>query len=532
MIATSSANATLRSNLDAIVTERFGVGHAFSLSGEAQARAVFDGAVRTYNDNIDDWLSGIPESKERAVLFSLTWNGGAGLIGVKRDGDGNIISYGSPTLRNAVLNDDRAEAWYQIRYVTNGDALAGIAKRRYMESEHFSLYNSDSAFANSSAIGVDEAKGIFQTYAYHRTKMLDYDRTYGAQVAAANRDYTSTHVHTLTELLAPAMNKLLTTYASDVDAGVRNGVTEVFVEFTPDSAPTNVLGELETGSYGMDRSSVEGENALFLTGAGDDVVYAGSGNDIIVADGVSADDKYLDGGEGNDWIIGGPGTDNIHGGAGDDHLFGDAGNDTLAADTGTDELTGGAGTDSFKVSKGTTVNDLAADESVTWNGHVLQGAEKKDGVFQDKKGFVYEFTSDQKVVVRSPDGGTITVLEAAGGPGPQGENELFHVGSIIGRKEKDDDNGDALQKEVEPKYAAAKLNQSSPLVMDLDGDGVELLQLGSANSYFDLDQDGIAERTGWVWSDDGLLARDKNGNGKIDDVGELFGTKTTGGVAC
>lgn len=67
----------------------------------------------------------------------------------------------------------------------------------------------------------------------------------------------------------------------------------------------------------------------------------------------------------------------------------------------------------------------------------------------------------------------------------------------------------------------------SPLVLDLDGDGVEVTKLGfeqtASHVYFDLDNDGFAERTGWITGGDGLLAIDKNNNGKIDNQAELFG---------
>ncbi|MBB4000629.1 calcium-binding protein [Aureimonas pseudogalii] len=63
-------------------------------------------------------------------------------------------------------------------------------------------------------------------------------------------------------------------------------------------------------------------------------------------------------------------------------------------------------------------------------------------------------------------------------------------------------------------------------MIDLDGNGVSLTQLADSSVYFDLDQDGFAERTAWVQPSDGLLSLDKNLNGKIDDVSELFGNES------
>ncbi len=70
-----------------------------------------------------------------------------------------------------------------------------------------------------------------------------------------------------------------------------------------------------------------------------------------------------------------------------------------------------------------------------------------------------------------------------------------------------------------------------PLILDLDGDGIELHALGEEAVYFDFDSDGFAERTGWVSADDGILVRDANGNGAVDGAAELFGSPTQDGFA-
>ena len=66
-----------------------------------------------------------------------------------------------------------------------------------------------------------------------------------------------------------------------------------------------------------------------------------------------------------------------------------------------------------------------------------------------------------------------------------------------------------------------------PIALDLDGDGIETTaSAGLSGSLFDHDRDGIRTAGGWVAADDGLLALDLNGDGRIGHGGELFGDNT------
>ncbi|HNT34778.1 MAG TPA: hypothetical protein PKH07_07255 [bacterium] len=61
-----------------------------------------------------------------------------------------------------------------------------------------------------------------------------------------------------------------------------------------------------------------------------------------------------------------------------------------------------------------------------------------------------------------------------------------------------------------------------PLVLDLDGDGVQLTSLLDGVN-FDLNGDGIQDRMAALRGADAFLAWDRNGNGIIDNGKELFG---------
>jgi hypothetical protein len=64
-----------------------------------------------------------------------------------------------------------------------------------------------------------------------------------------------------------------------------------------------------------------------------------------------------------------------------------------------------------------------------------------------------------------------------------------------------------------------------PLILDLDGDGLEITPL-SRGVLFDANGDSIKTATAWAGADDGMLVWDRNGNGLIDSGRELFGDET------
>ena len=84
---------------------------------------------------------------------------------------------------------------------------------------------------------------------------------------------------------------------------------------------------------------------------------------------------------------------------------------------------------------------------------------------------------------------------------------------------------------IKSEFDRAKTSQRStgynvidPLIIDLGKDGFDIEQLENG-THFDLDGNGFAERMNWTRKD-GFLALDLNGNGVIDNGGELFGDRT------
>lgn len=68
----------------------------------------------------------------------------------------------------------------------------------------------------------------------------------------------------------------------------------------------------------------------------------------------------------------------------------------------------------------------------------------------------------------------------------------------------------------------------TPIVIDLNGDGVQTVSRENAGGEFDLLGNGQTIKTGWASSEDGMLAIDNNGDGQISDINELFGGLSQG----
>jgi hypothetical protein len=75
------------------------------------------------------------------------------------------------------------------------------------------------------------------------------------------------------------------------------------------------------------------------------------------------------------------------------------------------------------------------------------------------------------------------------------------------------------------------LHGTDPLVLDLDGNGIPLTGRESSGVVFDINNNQFATPVGWVDANDGILVRDLNGNGKIDNDTEVFGGPQTAGFA-
>ncbi len=233
-------------------------------------------------------------------------------------------------------------------------------------------------------------------------------------------------------------------------------------------------------------------STAFLLGSwGKDILKGADGDDVFLAD------------EGDDRVDArGKGKDLLYGGAGDDIIYGDS----------EDHLYGGSGVDRYIVTGKTEIQDFDGEGSVEFDGKKLSRG-YKDGTsvyYTDNgQGIKYLWLGDRLEVIRN------------------GSDE-----HLIIKKWKNGDLGITLTDDEADPNKPPKTKRvparTDPLVLDLDGDGIETIGPDDpANTiYFDQKGNGVPLRTGWVKPDDGFLALDRNGNGTIDSGQELFGDST------
>jgi Ca2+-binding RTX toxin-like protein len=323
-----------------------------------------------------------------------------------------------------------------------------------------------------------------------------------------------------------------------------------YIKAVDGSGGTILLENFNTDIIGSDFNDL-----LYDFTSGEQYISGGSGNDLIGhggygrADGGDGDDILfayapvyidedtrleIDGGAGNDtiWSLGGDGAI-VHGGSGDDWIF----VWTFAA-----EVYGDEGADTFVWAPNVLIADAEAQDrlsffGITLTGGIAYGGEEAVWAHQSFLPFIrYGLNSAGELVVDA-FGNQMFVADYVGGPGAS-ENTLgIYLGRIEFAVWQILDERPALQASPLSEVIGAQLkamgvvHPDDPLALDLDGDGLEFTGLKTSDTYFDLDGDGFAEHTAWLRSDDGFLALDRDGDGAIGDISELFGAPGVSGFS-
>ncbi|MGH8533335.1 MAG: hypothetical protein ACREV1_11595, partial [Gammaproteobacteria bacterium] len=298
-----NATSTLQRALDPIMQARannadypqgFTRSSTFAFQNDADAQPVFDALMagytrpdgsheEGYEEKVDRWLTlnnitAIPttqDSLERLALMSLAYNS-------KQYSSGLPKALGLK-LTAALQNDDRAEAWFEIRYDTNSNSYLngklrtgpyysdehGIGNRRYKESDLFGLYES----GDSTNLPEGEAKEIYRMVTRHRELIQDYEIRHAPTDANAGSQDIQFQLDT-------AYQDLL----SDYGRGVAIAWDHIFVG--EDASTVYFRGtDADTGQYALngtvENDLIFGEdgNDILKGGLGDDVLYGGKGDD-------------------------------------------------------------------------------------------------------------------------------------------------------------------------------------------------------------------------------------------------------------
>jgi Ca2+-binding RTX toxin-like protein len=280
--------------------------------------------------------------------------------------------------------------------------------------------------------------------------------------------------------------------------------------------------------------------------------------------------ETLDGQEGNDHLIAGGGDDTLIGGSGNNLLDAGAGNDALKASTsGKDVLLGGIGNDTYEIDtrNGGTFEIVDADGlgKIKIIRNKVDGSGGSETLDINGANRIANMWSHWPIWLKAAEGGTIigdwnvnnllsyyyfnqnTTIEGKTYEAndlritnlfyPDWEivikdfhNNQDYLGINFGFNWNGNGGNPGDTWSGLPYQGTYNSNNYTPLVLDLNDDAqINSIDLNYSDTYFDMDSDNIAEKTGWIMPEDGFLAYDKDNNGKIDSIDELFGNETTNG---
>lgn len=263
---TPNTSSSLIANLNKVMSDWHDkrdsdVPGTFSFRNEAQVARALDALAPSYDGKIDKWLAGIPESEERAALFSLCWNGPS-LLG--------------PKLKAAIEDGNRAEAWYEIRYNSNGNGIAGLANRRYVEAETFGLFDHDGGATFKAAIKTG------QMLANHHQAVLSYEDRYDPVTAGEIKGVDG--IEAINDEMAPAIRAAL----KAIGLAAKTHIEELL-------------------AAGPGRSGLSGDGTSYDSARNDDDLILGSKGKNALSGNGGAD--ILAGLRGADTLAGGGGAD-------------------------------------------------------------------------------------------------------------------------------------------------------------------------------------------------------------------------------
>ncbi len=359
------------------------INQIISLQTEAQATELLNFEFEKYESGLSVALGAddLPASKERAAILSLLYN----LSGPRSSSiAGNI-----PSTINAIKSNNRAEAWYEIRYNSNANSQVdsierGIANRRMAESDLFGLYSSPNGDTPQSD---NEAKNVIRFFTKERRADINAEIEHVRNLPGNNNNL-NLKVDDLVVQLEPAKTRLVSAYANGININgeiiVGTGIGNIPEQYA-DVSGASVFNDPDLkGSAINDLMFGERGNDTLKGLAGNDVLYGGGGSD------------YLEGGTGNDYLYSHSANtfednavDTLNGGAGKDTLYGGDG----------DKLNGESGFDTYEVNGSAFIYDTDRLGEVNFmNKHLSGGTQISSNTYEGQYGEIYTLSgNDLKV---------------------------------------------------------------------------------------------------------------------------------------